>query len=317
MLGVSHPDQGQTGTLMQQTTIRRAVECSGIGLHSGRHVTLKLLPAAAGEGIHFVRTDLGGKSIPASPMHLDRCNYATLLSRDGATVGTVEHLLSALYGTGIDNLTAEVDGPELPILDGSAAPFVELLSAAGVRGLSQPRRYLEVIRPVGIVDQGKEIVVRPCAGLQLSYLIDFPHPAIGRQERTVEIEPETYARDVAPARTFTFVREVDALREIGLAQGGSLTNAVVLDDQRLLNSTLRFPDEFVRHKLLDLLGDLCLLGRPLLGHVMALKAGHDLHGRLVSELLARTDAWRLVLEPTVEAPRSGPAMRSAVVRGNP
>jgi len=301
--------------LRRQTTIRREAVCTGIGLHGGQKVSLTLRPAASGEGVRFVRSDLDGAVVPASPAHLDRCNYSTILRQGDATVGTVEHLLSALYGSGVDNVIAEVDGPELPILDGSAVPFLDLLGDAGIRELPEPRHYIEIVRPVGIVEQGKEIVVLPCDSLQLSYLIDFQHPAIGRQERTVEIEPDAYALDVAPARTFTFVREVDALREMGLAQGGSLTNAVVLDDQRLLNSTLRFEDEFVRHKLLDLLGDLALLGRPLLGHVMALKAGHELHGRLVSELLARTDAWRLVLEPGVEVPGSGAAVRSAGASG--
>jgi UDP-3-O-[3-hydroxymyristoyl] N-acetylglucosamine deacetylase len=285
-----------------QTTIRRQVEVAGIGLHSGARVRLRLRPAAAGDGVRFVRTDLGGAIIPATPQHLATCSYATQLRRGEASVLTVEHLLSALYGMEVDNAVAELDGPEVPILDGSAVPFLDLLAGAGVRALGQPRRYLQVTRPVALVDQGKEIVALPAADFRVSYRIDFPHPAIGRQERTVILSPIVYAREVAPARTFTFVREVDALREAGLAQGGSLTNAVVLDDERLLNATLRFDDEFVRHKILDLVGDLALLGRPLLGHVMALKAGHDLHGRLIRELLARSDSWRLA-----EAPEPSPS----------
>jgi UDP-3-O-[3-hydroxymyristoyl] N-acetylglucosamine deacetylase len=284
--------------LRKQTTLRREVATAGIGLHSGRRVNLRLRPAAAGTGIRFRRADLGGTVIPAAPASLDRCAYATNLREGEATVSTVEHLLSALYGRGVDNVEVEVDDAELPILDGSALPFLELLREAGVRDLSEPRRYLEVSRPISLVEQGKEIVVRPSARLEVTYLIDFEHPAIGRQERTVVLDPASYAREVAPARTFTFVRDVEALRHIGLALGGSLTNAVVLDDRRLLNATLRFPDEFVRHKILDLVGDLALLGRPLLGHVMAFRAGHDLHGRLVSALLSRPDAVRLVDRPT-------------------
>jgi UDP-3-O-[3-hydroxymyristoyl] N-acetylglucosamine deacetylase len=280
--------------LRRQTTIRREAVRSGIGLHSGRKVTLRLRPGGADLGIRFVRTDLGGMTIPASRDYLDQCNYATTLRRGEARVETVEHLLSALYGSGIDNIIAEMDGPEVPILDGSAIAFLELLREAGRRELPEDQRFLKVTRPVGIVEQGKEMVVVPADDLQVSYHIDFPHPAIGRQERTLRLTPGSFETEVAPARTFTFVRDVDALRQAGLAQGGSLTNAVVLDDRRLLNSTLRFPDEFVRHKLLDLIGDLALLGRPLLGHVMAFKAGHDLHGRLVTELLARTDCWTLV-----------------------
>ncbi len=241
-----------------------------------------------------MRTDLGNVTIPASHAYLDRCQHATNLRRDDVTVETVEHLLSALYGAGIDNVIAELDAPELPILDGSAVSFLDLLREAGRRELAEEQTFLQVLSPVGIVAQGKEIVVVPADHFAVSYYIDFPHPAIGRQERTVAVDPDTFEKEIAPARTFTFVHEVDALRRMGLALGGSLTNAVVLDDSRLLNSTIRFPDEFVRHKLLDLIGDLCLLGRPLLGHVMAFKAGHDLHGRLVSRLMERTDAWTLV-----------------------
>ena len=284
--------------MRRQTTIRREVSCRGIGLHSGRRAELTLRPAEAGAGITIVRTDLGGKRIPATPDNLDLCAYATMLSHDGATIRTIEHLLSALYGMRIDNVLVEVDADEVPILDGSAVPFLDLLAEAGTRELGEPCQMLEVTRPVSLVEAGKEIVVLPSPTFRVSYHIEFAHPAIGRQERTVELDPITYAREIAPARTFTFVREVEALREAGLARGGSLTNAVVLDDQRLLNSTLRFPDEFVRHKILDLIGDLALLGRPLLGHVMALKAGHDLHGRLVAELLSREDCLRPVLDPT-------------------
>jgi UDP-3-O-[3-hydroxymyristoyl] N-acetylglucosamine deacetylase len=278
----------------RQTTIRREVTRQGIGLHSGARVSLRLRPAQANQGVCFVRTDLGHVTIPASHAFLDRCQHATTLRRDDVTVETVEHLLSALYGAGIDNVIAEVDAPELPILDGSAVSFLELLREAGRRELADRQLFLQVQSPVGIVDQGKEIVVVPADHFAVSYYIDFPHPAIGRQERTVAVDAQSYEKEISAARTFTFVHEVDALRRMGLALGGSLTNAVVLDDRRLLNSTLRFPDEFVRHKLLDLIGDLCLLGRPLLGHVMAFKAGHDLHGRLVSRLMACTDAWALV-----------------------
>jgi UDP-3-O-[3-hydroxymyristoyl] N-acetylglucosamine deacetylase len=189
------------------------------------------------------------------------------------------------------------------------------LREAGRRELPQEQSFLQVQQQVGIVEQGKEIVVVPSDRLSVSYYIDFPHPAIGRQELTLPVDPSSYAREIAPARTFTFVHEVDALRRMGLALGGSLTNAVVLDEHRLLNSTLRFPDEFVRHKLLDLIGDLCLLGRPLRGHVMALKAGHDLHGRLVSRLMGRRDAWSLVRGDAV--PPSPPAPHLARAPGAP
>jgi UDP-3-O-[3-hydroxymyristoyl] N-acetylglucosamine deacetylase len=297
----------------RQSTIRREVSRKGIGLHSGARVTLRLRPAPANRGICFVRTDLGNVTIPASHAYLDRCQHATVLRRDDVTVETVEHLLSALYGAGIDNAIAELDAPELPILDGSAVSFLDLLQEAGRRELGEQQQFLEVQSPVGIVEQGKEIVVVPADHFAVSYYIDFPHPAIGRQERTVAVDPDSFEKEIAPARTFTFVHEVEALRRMGLALGGSLTNAVVLDDRRLLNSALRFPDEFVRHKLLDLIGDLCLLGRPLLGHVMAFKAGHDLHGRLVSRLMARTDAWTLVGDAAVSS-RTAQAAVPSVAR---
>ncbi len=294
----------------RQTTIRREVSRRGIGLHSGVRVTLRLRPAQANQGICFVRTDLGNATVPASHAYLDRCQHATTLRRDDVTVETVEHLLSALYGAGIDNVIAEIDAPELPILDGSAVSFLDLLREAGRREFAEEQQFLQVQSPVGIVEQGKEIVIVPADHFEVSYYIDFPHPAIGRQERTVVVDPDTFEQEIAPARTFTFVHEVDALRRMGLALGGSLTNAVVLDDSRLLNSTIHFPDEFVRHKLLDLIGDLCLLGRPLLGHVMAFKAGHDLHGRLVTRLMARTDAWTLVGGAAVSSRAPGAAVTS-------
>ncbi len=297
----------------RQTTIRREVTRKGIGLHSGAKVTLRLRPAPIDQGICFVRTDRNDVSIPASHAYLDRCQHATTLRRHDVTVETVEHLLSALYGAGIDNVIAELDAAELPILDGSAVSFLELLREAGRRELGAEQLFLKIQSPVGIVAQGKEIIVVPADDFKVSYYIDFPHPAIGCQELTVTVDPLSFEKEIAPARTFTFVHEVDALRRMGLALGGSLTNAVVLDDHRLLNSAVRFPDEFVRHKLLDLIGDLCLLGRPLLGHVMAFKAGHDLHGRLVTRLMARQDAWTVVDGPAV-SPRASQAAVSYAVR---
>ena len=276
------------------TTIRSAVTAQGVGLHGGELVRLTLRPAPAGSGLRFVRTDLGGAVIPARVGHLARCAWATTLAADGATVGTVEHVLSAVFAAGIDDLILEVDGPEVPILDGSSAPFLALLDRAGRRDSGVARRALRILRPVRVGDADRWLAISPGAGLQIRYTIDFSPAAIGRSARAFHLDAEAYARDIAPARTFCRLEEVEGLRRSGLALGGSLENAVVVDGERILNDGLRFDDEFVRHKILDLLGDLALLGAPLEGSIEAWRAGHALHARLMTELLERRDAWTLV-----------------------
>jgi UDP-3-O-[3-hydroxymyristoyl] N-acetylglucosamine deacetylase len=277
----------------------------GVGLHTGSPVCLRLLPGAAGSGIVFVRTDLDRIRIPALIAHAGPSFYATVLQKDGATVSTIEHLMAALYAMQIDDLEIEIDGAEAPILDGSSRPFVQEILAAGFREHDVAREYLHITKPVTVVHDDKRISVHPCSEYRVTYAIDFDHPALGYQELTASLwRADEFAEKLAPARTFTFEHEVAALRARGLALGGSLDNAVVLGAAGVLNPPLRFADEFVRHKMLDLTGDLSLLGRPLRGHVVAYRAGHDLHARLARAIAESKDSWYLApwSESAVESP---------------
>ena len=274
---------------MNQRTIAEKISCTGVGLHSGKPVQLTLHPARAGTGIVFVRTDLARPvEIPAVPGSLTRSHLATTLGRDGATLDTVEHLLAAAYGLGVDNLRVEVEGPELPGMDGSAASFVFLLRAAGFYEQAARRPVLRIVRPIEIRDGLRRIRIEPARGLRVSYAIDFEHPCIRRQAlQDLVIDETSFEREIARARTFGFVAEVDALWRVGRARGACLDNTVVLDATRVLNRDgLRFPDEFVRHKVLDLLGDLALLGVQVEGHVRVERGGHALHQKLVAALAA-------------------------------
>lgn len=277
--------------MRNQTTLARPVRVPGVGLHSGHRVTATLRPTGADSGVVFHRTDIGFR-IPAVAEEAGRLEYATTLGPPGAEVGTVEHLLSAVHGLGIDNLLVEVDGPELPILDGSSLPWVDAFRQTGVVRL--PER-LEPFRPSRTLavdaGQGKRIEIRPARELRVTYSIDFPHPAIGQQSITLVLTPDAYARHLAPARTFGFLSEYEYLKSKGLARGARPENCIVVGEDRVENGTLRFADEFVRHKALDLVGDLALVGRPVEGHVVAHRAGHALHTALArllrEELLAR------------------------------
>jgi len=275
------------GGRVRQRTIAEKIACTGVGLHSGKPVLLTLHPARADSGIVFVRSDGAPPvEIRATPASLTRTHLATTLGRDDVHVDTVEHLLAAFYGLGIDNARVEVDGPEIPGMDGSAASFAYLIRSAGIYEQSAPRRMLRVRRPIEISDGDRRIRVEPSDRLRISYAIDFDHPLIGRQElRDFTVDEERFERELAPARTFGFMAEVQALWRAGRARGASLDNTLVLDATRVLNRDgLRFADEFVRHKALDLLGDLALLGAELMGHVRVERGGHALHQRLVSEL---------------------------------
>ncbi len=297
--------------MVYRRTLRRDVGCTGIGLHSGRPVRLRLRPAPAEHGIRFLRSDVG-VTIPATLAHIGTQDHATTLLREGVSVGTVEHLLAAFLAFGVDDVLVEVDGPEVPILDGSAAPFVMLLHEAGLRPLAAPRLYLRVLRPVEVVRGGKSVRLSPAQRLEVRYTIGFDHPLLRFQSFSTPISARSFADAIAPARTFGFLREVELLRKSGLALGGSLENAVVIGETGVLNNKLRFPDEFVRHKVLDAVGDLALLGRPLLGRVEAMKAGHALHAAVAEKLLATPDAWDLVPagslahEPAAAAPALEP-----------
>ncbi len=276
-------------------TLRRAVGCTGIGLHSGRSVRLHLRPAPAEHGIRFYREDVGA-CIPARIENLARLDHATSLSHDGVSVDTVEHLLSALSGLGVDDAAVHVDGPEVPILDGSAAPFVILIHEAGLRPLATPRKYLKLLKPIEVVRGSKWVRMTPADHLRVSYAIGFDHPLLRRQAIQIRLNAERYVSAIAPARTFGFLHEVEMLRRSGLALGGSLENAVVIGESGVLNK-LRFEDEFVRHKVLDLLGDMALLGHPLVAHVEAHRAGHALHTAAAVKLLQDPEAWTLVTHP--------------------
>jgi UDP-3-O-[3-hydroxymyristoyl] N-acetylglucosamine deacetylase len=278
-----------------QRTLRRPVSCSGIGLHSGNKVTLSLKPAPIDYGIRFQRSDLGGLEIPATVTHLGGIQLATGLTREAVSVETVEHLLAALTALGIDNDIVELNTPEVPIMDGSAAPFVYLiLNEAGVKRLPAPKKFLQVLRPISLSQGDKRIALYPSDHFKVTYSISFDHPLIRHQSRTMKITDETFVEEIAPARTFGFLKEVEMLRQRGLALGGSLDNAIVLGETGVLNSALGFEDEFVRHKILDVIGDLSLVGYPVIGHLVAHRGGHALHTAFAARILEEVDAWRIV-----------------------
>jgi UDP-3-O-[3-hydroxymyristoyl] N-acetylglucosamine deacetylase len=285
-----------------QKTLKRESGCVGIGLHSGRKVKLTLRPAPADTGIVFKRLDRGHCEIPATSEHIARLNHATCLSKDGSRIETVEHLLAALAALGVDNAIVELDAPEVPIMDGSAAPFIYLIHEAGIRSLARQRSYMKLTRPVAVESDGRQVAAYPSDSLRVSYTISFDHPLLRHQQRSFEIEEASFIEEIAPARTFGFLKDVEQMRQAGLALGGSLDNAVVLSEAGVLNNRLRFSDEFVRHKILDILGDLSLLGRPLLAHIVAVRAGHNLHSQLVRQILASPECWEQVSYPETPEP---------------
>jgi UDP-3-O-[3-hydroxymyristoyl] N-acetylglucosamine deacetylase len=259
-----------------------------------------------------------GVEIPATLQYLGGQDHATTLTREAVSIGTIEHLLSALGALGVDDVLVDVDGPEVPVLDGSAAPFVILLHEAGLRPLAVPRLYLKVLEPVEIVRGGKSVRLVPADHFEVAYAIGFDHPLLRHQALSLRVTPRSFTEAIASARTFGFLREVEMLRQSGLALGGSLENAVVIGETGVLNNKLRFSDEFVRHKILDAVGDLTLLAHPLLGRLEARKAGHSLHAAVAQKLLASPAAWELVprpgipaLEVSASAPRAEPGLQPA------
>jgi UDP-3-O-[3-hydroxymyristoyl] N-acetylglucosamine deacetylase len=275
-----------------QRTLRRTVPCAGIGLHSGQKVTLSLKPAPVDYGIRFRRVDLGGVEIPARVSHLGGGQQLqTGLMSDKASVETVEHLLAALRSLGIDNVLVELNHFEVPIMDGSSAPWVYLIQDAGIRELTAPRRTIEVLKPVQVQHGDKRIALYPAEGFRITYTISFDHPLLRHQQKTIELSEAVFIDQIAPARTFGFLKEVEMLRQRGLALGGSLENAIVLGETGVLNP-LRFEDEFVRHKILDVIGDLALVGHPIQGHLVVHRGGHALHTAFASELVRQRDCWR-------------------------
>ncbi|GGH03870.1 UDP-3-O-acyl-N-acetylglucosamine deacetylase [Silvibacterium dinghuense] len=298
-------------TAHYEQTLQQAVSFSGIGLHSGAPVQMRMLPAPAGTGILFRRTDLDNFEIAASGRNVAKVSYATSLMRKGVLISTTEHLLSALIGLGVDNVIVELDNLELPILDGSAQPYVEAFRAAGLKLQRRRREYIRILKTVEVREGDKFIGVYPGDGYRVSYKIDFPSP-IGAQGFDIDLAARSYDTQIAPARTFGFKEDEQKLRDMGLIRGVSDTSAIILDRKGVLNGPLRFNDEFVRHKVLDLIGDLALAGHQILGHVVAERAGHAMHTALVSRLLKDRSAWELAtLQPAAARAPMQPHTRVA------
>ncbi len=290
-----------------QTSIGKPVATKGVGLHTAVKSHLRLVPAPANTGIVFRRVDLDNFEIEAHVRNVARVSYATSLMRKGVLLSTTEHVLAALYSCGVDNVYIELDALELPILDGSSQPFIEMLAQAGIRRLRKRRRYLKVVKPLEVSEGGRRIGIYPANDFRVRCYVDYAHPAVGTQEIELCVGRESFSRMLAPARTFGFVQDFEGLRRMGLIRGGSLDNAIVLNENGVVNGPLRFPDEFGRHKALDLIGDLALVGRPLLARVEAYKAGHALHTQLVTRLLADPSLWT---ETYDEAPAGRAQLRA-------
>ena len=274
-----------------QLTIQRPVETEGIGLHTAVPSRVRFVPAPADTGIVFRRVDLDNFEIEAHVRNVARVSYATSLMKQGVLLSTTEHVLAALYSCGVDNVYVEINALELPILDGSAKPFIDLLAQAGTRHLRRHRRYIRVLKPLEISDGDRRIGIYPADEFRVHCFVDYHHPACGAQQIELAVNRDSFSRELAPARTFGFTKDFAGLQAMGLIRGGSLENAIVMDDSGILNGPLRFPDEFGRHKALDLIGDLALVGRPLLARIVAHKAGHASHTQLVTRLLADHSLW--------------------------
>ncbi len=290
-----------------ETTICYPVKVHGIGLHHGAPVHLRITPAPPATGIVFIRTDLENTRIPASWEYVERVSYATsLMHPRGIFISTTEHLLSVLYSMGIDNAFIELDNLEVPILDGSGLPFVELLQAAGIHVYKRPRRYLRIVKPVSVESNGKRVAILPSDRFVLRCCNFFNHPLVGEQSLELNVTPEAYASEIAPARTFGFEYELDQMRDMGLIRGATLDNAVCFTRESLANpGGLRFTDECCRHKALDLIGDLALIGRPLLGLVVAERAGHAMHVALVNKIMSDPSLYEIVtLNKTAGRPQA-------------
>jgi UDP-3-O-[3-hydroxymyristoyl] N-acetylglucosamine deacetylase len=280
--------------MIKQKTLSTAIETSGIGLHTGVSVNLKLKPAPENTGYIFVRTDLDNFEIPASAEYISHCSYATTLLRRGVILSTTEHLLAALRGAGVDNCFLEIDNLEVPIMDGSSENFLELIEQAGIVEQNAPRHFLKIKEKVEFEQGDRKMSVEPCENYEIECLIDFQHPFINRQTFNFTLSNGSFGREIASARTFGFTHEIEMLRKANLTLGGSLENAIVLTPDGMLNENpLRFRDEFVRHKILDIVGDFALLGMPILGKIKAEKSGHSVHASLMSKLLKNEKAWEI------------------------
>ncbi|MFN3698515.1 MAG: UDP-3-O-acyl-N-acetylglucosamine deacetylase [Pseudobdellovibrio sp.] len=279
-----------------QKTIRKTVEVRGIGIHSGEPCALRFKPAPANTGVYFIRTDLPQRPyLKVSAMNVQAVSYQTVLGGEHFKVATIEHCVSSLSALRIDNVYIELDGPEIPICDGSSLHFSQALLQAELIELDEPRKYCYITEPISYVEGEKYAYVLPYHGLRVAVTIDFPHPVIGQETLDMEITEQSFAREIAPARTFGFLKDVEQLKNAGLAKGGSLDNCIVLDDTKVVNPEgLRFKDEFVRHKMLDALGDLVTLEMPLMGHLILHKAGHDIMNKLVKKIVSQPQSYRFV-----------------------
>ena len=282
--------------LLFEQTIRTSVQCHGVGLHSGAPVTLRLLPAPAGTGIVFRRVDLDGFEIEAVGRNVARVSYATSLQKKGVLISTTEHLLSAFIGIGLDNAIVELDNLELPILDGSAKPFVDMVLGVGLKQQRKRRSYLKILREIEVREGNKFIAAYPATGYSVAYKINFAAP-IGEQSFEIDLSRDLYRSELAAARTFGFLHEERAMKNMGLIRGASEGNVIVVTNDGIKNGPLRFPDEFVRHKVLDLIGDLALLGKQIVGRIVADRAGHAMHTALVSRLLKDRSLWEETTDP--------------------
>jgi UDP-3-O-[3-hydroxymyristoyl] N-acetylglucosamine deacetylase len=277
-----------------QRTLARSVSCSGVGVHSGRKVRLNIYPAPINHGIKFKRTDLSdGRPIPALFSRVVDTSLATVIGQDGCIVSTIEHLMATFSGLSIDNALVELDSYELPIMDGSAAPFTKLIKSADIEIQNAPRFFFIAKEPIILEENGKSVGIYPASERKITYTIVFNHPLVQTQSFSINLSADEFENEIAPARTFGFYHEIEYLRKFGLARGGSLDNAVVLDQEKILNpGGLRYPDEFVRHKILDCIGDFSLLGMPIMGHIKVYKSGHEFNHEFLKEFLTRKESWK-------------------------
>jgi len=286
----------------KQRTLMNEVGCTGIGLHTGEKVKINLRPAPANSGIKFVRTDLKGR--PEVEVRFDNVfdtTLATTIGTNGCKVSTIEHLMAAFFGLGIDNAVVELDGPEVPIMDGSAAPFVFLIKSGDIREQKSPKQFIVIKKPFKVDDGNRSVCIYPSKKLKITYMIDFQHPLLRNQEYELTFSGRDFVREISTARTFGFMKDVETLKKNGLARGGSLDNAVVIDDFRIINEDgLRFDDEFVRHKILDFIGDISIVGSPIIGHFVVKKSGHFLNQQMLKKLMEAKKHWKVMTFKTPE-----------------
>lgn len=283
-----------------QNTLKNEIFIHGQGLHTGGNISMRLRPAPSNTGVVFIRTDKGNIRIKANVSSVSDTTFATTLSSEGVRIGTVEHLLAAFAGLNIDNVYVDIDGPEVPIMDGSSAHFVSRIMESGITKQAKVVSYIKILAPIVVMEGHSQIAVTPYEGTRITYRLFYTHPAFGEQKMGIDISTMRFINELAPARTFGFLRDVEMLKSRGLAQGGSLDNAIVLGDKEVINGNmLRFKDEFVRHKILDAVGDLSLIGLPIYGHVIANKSGHTLHVKLLKKILLLKDSWEIVTPSVV------------------